>query len=111
MTPFPTSSKTKKGIPELKDLINTRLTNKILTGSSKTAENLQDNIGLTARHVNSVCQALQNIHQAENHIRHKEDELAAMEIRSAYQSLSSIQQEKVDEKILDNIFGKFCIGK
>ena len=38
------------------------------------------------------------------------DEIAAMMLRAAYQDLSNIEQN-IDEKILENIFSRFCIGK
>jgi len=34
-----------------------------------------------------------------------------MLLRAAFQSLSNLEREHIDEKILDNIFSQFCIGK
>jgi len=39
------------------------------------------------------------------------DEVAAMMLRAAYQAISDIGQQNIDEQILDAIFSRFCIGK
>ncbi len=38
-------------------------------------------------------------------------EITAMMLRAAYQALSDIKQQHIDEKILERIFSRFCIGK
>jgi tRNA U34 5-carboxymethylaminomethyl modifying GTPase MnmE/TrmE len=34
-----------------------------------------------------------------------------MMLRAAYQSISDIEQQGIDDEILDRIFSRFCIGK
>ncbi len=67
--------------------------------------------GLTIRHKQAVTEAIDNITESVAEIKAGNDEMAAMMMRTAYQSLSNIAQENIDEQILENIFGRFCIGK
>ena len=46
-----------------------------------------------------------------NELKAQNDEVAAMMLRAAYEALSAIERQHVDDKILENIFGRFCIGK
>ncbi len=66
---------------------------------------------LTARHTQTVNEALDNITDAINELKAENDEVTAMLLRSAHQTLSNIEQHPIDEKILDRIFSQFCIGK
>ena len=71
----------------------------------------QDSIALTARHKQIVTNAINSIDQACEEVKAGNDEITAMILRSAYQSLTTIEQVSIDEKILTNIFSRFCIGK
>ncbi len=108
---LPVSSVTKGGIENLKRVIDSNLTEMSLKMSGEGSENLQDRVGLTARHVNTIRRSLENVYEAKGHISEGNDELGAMLLRDCFESLGSIEQEKVDERILESIFGKFCIGK
>ena len=66
---------------------------------------------LTARHHRAVTEATDNIDKAIKQLKDSNDEIAAMMLRAAYQAISGIQAEAVDEQILERIFHRFCIGK
>ncbi len=108
------SAKTGNGSDRLK----TALDNKIIAlaaGTPKldTRHEIPDTryeVALTARHKQAVTEAAGNIGEAIAELQAGNDEVAAMFLRAAYQSLSGIEQH-VDEKILDRIFSRFCIGK
>jgi len=100
------SSKTGSGINELKEKIDREMTDQ-----ETWSEAAKDFAGLTARHRHNITEAMDNIRQAVSEIDADSDEVAAMFIRSAYKSIGNIEQQPIDEKILDNIFSHFCIGK
>ena len=66
---------------------------------------------LTSRHKLAVNTAIEEVNHAIEELRAGNDEVATMLMRSAYQKISSIEHEHIDEKILDKIFASFCIGK
>lgn len=68
-------------------------------------------VALTARHKQSVGEAVENLKEAVEELKKGNQEIAAMLIRGCYQSLANLEREHIDEKILDNIFSQFCIGK
>jgi tRNA modification GTPase len=68
-------------------------------------------VALTARHKQSVTEAIDNLDQAVNELEKDNNEIAAMLLRAACESLAGLEREHIDEKILDNIFSQFCIGK
>lgn len=108
---LPVSSKTKKGIKELLTKIDKGLINKTTDKHPAFSESVASGIALTARHKKSVAQAVDNLTETINQLKGGNDEIATMMLRSAYQNLSQIEQQDIDEKILSNIFGNFCIGK
>jgi len=68
-------------------------------------------IVITARHRQAVTEAIESIREAIKELKAGQDEVAAMILRAAYQILSNIESEHIDEKILQGIFSRFCIGK
>ncbi|MBA7643276.1 tRNA modification GTPase MnmE [subsurface metagenome] len=68
-------------------------------------------VALTARHRQAVTEAIENVSESINELKAGNDEVTAMMLRAAYQAVSDIEREHVDEKILENIFSRFCIGK
>lgn len=97
-------------------LNNTGLDNLIQTLDSKLTQlsapaSDTDTLAVNRRHVQTVSAAVENLQNAHKEIKSKNDELASMFIRNAYQSLSEIETEHIDEKLLENIFASFCIGK
>jgi tRNA U34 5-carboxymethylaminomethyl modifying GTPase MnmE/TrmE len=66
---------------------------------------------LTARHTRAVTEAIENISESLNELKAGNDEVTAMMLRAAYQDISNISQQHIDEQILERIFSRFCIGK
>ena len=102
---LPISSRTGQGLDELRHHIARLLQPSTAEGESR------DTIALTARHKQAVSEAIESTRQAADRMNQGQEEVAAMMIRSAYQALSAIESEPVDEQVLDRIFGRFCIGK
>jgi len=68
-------------------------------------------IALTARHKQTVTEAIDNISESVGQLKAGNDEVAAMMLRVACQGLSNIEHQHIDEQILERIFRHFCIGK
>jgi tRNA modification GTPase len=103
----PISSKTGAGIDNLKRIIDEKLTAEFNNGQTGAAV-------LNARHKQAVNTAIENFSEAVCELQNGNDETAAMLLRSTYRSLCETGQSEgghIDEQILDQIFGKFCIGK
>ncbi len=104
---LPTSSKTAFGLDKLKKRIET-----IIAQSAQSRNESQRTfVALTARHKHSISEAIENLNSAVVQIMNGNNEVAAMMLRAAIQAVSGISREHIDEKILDKIFGEFCIGK
>jgi len=103
---LPISSKSGNGMDSLKSKIDEELI-KLAGGRGDTTYG----VALTARHRQAITEAIENINEAIKEISAGGNEVAAMMMRAAYQCVSNIGQQSIDEKILDNIFGRFCIGK
>lgn len=104
---LPTSSKAAIGLDKLKKSID------VAIGQSAQGSNESQrvSVALTARHKRSISQAIENLFSAADEIKNNNNEVAAMMLRAAMQAVSGISREHIDEKILDKIFGEFCIGK
>jgi tRNA modification GTPase len=100
---LPISSVTGSGIDNLSSVIEQRLTGR---DSERAA-----GVALSARHKQSITESIDNLNQAANELEKANNEVAAMLLRSACESLTGLEREHIDEKILDNIFSQFCIGK
>jgi tRNA modification GTPase len=122
-----TSAKDGAGIEQLKDMLDERII-ELAFGSGKRGtrdegrpsfarrSGLREGgetslIALTARHRQAVTEAIENIGESISELKAGETEVAAMLLRAAYQSISDIQQQHVDEEILERIFSRFCVGK
>lgn len=101
-----TSAKTGLGLEKLKKLIQQN----IITQTSDATEAAQKT-ALTARHRQTVIESIKNIEEACGELEKGNEEISAMFLRSALQSLSSFEAEHIDEQILETIFSRFCIGK
>jgi tRNA modification GTPase len=99
---LPISAHSNAGLDKLKIEITTRL---IAATSGHNA------VALTTRHRQALNNAIHDIVQAKKEINAGSEELAAMMLRTAYNQLSDIEQQNIDEQVLDRIFSCFCIGK
>jgi tRNA modification GTPase len=100
------SSRTGNGLGDIDRMIQQKI---ITTGLSSPESSSQ--AAITQRHRQVVNKAIEDIDSAAEKLRENDDEVAAMFLRSAVENLSGIENEDIDEKILDNIFANFCIGK
>jgi len=83
-------------------------------GGRRFSEGGQEAIGLTIRHRQAVSEAIGNIDEAIGEVKAGNDEVAAVELRAAYQAICDIGQPvegRIDDQILERIFSQFCIGK
>jgi tRNA modification GTPase len=104
---LPTSAQTGVGIELLRQTIDGKLTEKFNVPQT-------GGVALTARHRKAVTEAIRQITESMDELSAGHDEVAAMMLRSAYQTLSDIEQPgaaHIDEQILRQIFSRFCIGK
>jgi tRNA U34 5-carboxymethylaminomethyl modifying GTPase MnmE/TrmE len=103
-----TSVEDGTGGEELKNVIDGQL---IDTVSGRGKLEAGGAVALTVRHRQAVIRAIESVSESIGELKVGRDEVAAMMLRAAYQGISSIEQQHVDERILDNIFSRFCIGK
>ena len=101
-----TSARTSKGIEDLRAVIG-QAVEKLTSASTEAAER----IAINERHRSSVEKAIKNLADAAEETRAGNDEIAAMLLRTAFEELSSVENEDIDEAILEKIFSTFCIGK
>jgi tRNA modification GTPase len=109
------SAETGAGIKELGDSIERRIIELAAgfaehEGLPETRET-KHGIALTARHRQAVTEAIENVGEAVKESEAENEEVAAMMLRAAYQAVSTIEQEPIDEQVLGRIFSRFCIGK
>jgi tRNA modification GTPase len=100
---LPTSARTGQGRRELLDAI--------AQSAIRDPQSAIASVALTARHKQAVTEAIESIRQAITEARDGRTEIAATMIRAAWQALSEIEQQPLDEQVLDRIFSRFCIGK
>jgi len=95
------------GIGSLQETIDTNLIEKFKTPHTS-------GVGLTARHRQAVINAMDHVNESIDELKAGNDEVAALMLRAAYQTISDIQQPviaHIDEQVLEQIFNRFCIGK
>jgi len=108
---LPISIKTNTGIGLLRNAIDKKLIELVLDTDSAYFSEQVSSVGLTARHRQAVTEAIENVIESINEFKAGNDEVTAMMLRAAYQDISDIEQQHIDEEILDGIFSRFCIGK
>ena len=101
---LPISSHTGLNIDNLKSQIADRVI------AATTGQN-KEGIALTTRHRQAVTAAIADLDKAIDELKSGNDEVAAMMLRSACDRLNQIDRHNLDEKVLDRIFSRFCIGK
>jgi len=110
-----TSAKTGAGMKMLAETIDSRII-ELALGSARrdtryVSRDTLHGVALTARHKQAVIEAIENIRESINELKRGRDEVTAMMLRAAYQAISNIEQQHIDEQILERIFQHFCIGK
>jgi tRNA modification GTPase len=108
---LPTSVETGVGLERLRDTIDEKLIEIAIGGTSHEPRVTGHGLALTARHKQTVTEAIENVGEAINELKADATEITAMLLRAAYQSISDIEQQHIDEEILERIFSRFCIGK
>jgi tRNA modification GTPase len=111
-----TSAKTGIGIERLRETIDKKVIETAPGQAPESAtlpfsEAIQNGIALTARHKQAVTEAIGSIDESVSELSAGNDEVTAMMLRAAYQAISNIEQQHLDERILEKIFSRFCIGK
>ena len=100
---LPVSAKTKENLNELKELIFKKTISSNINA---------DQLYLTnTRHIECVKKALSSIENAINIFNNTTMDIISSEIKSAWYYLGEITGSTSDEKIIDRIFAKFCLGK
>ncbi len=98
------SCKTGQGIDELKDLIVKSVIDEDLTYQPYYISNL--------RHLNILKETAAQLDQAKVSINESQtNEVVILDLRQALDSLGELTGETTSMDIINNIFGKFCIGK
>ncbi|MBN2181429.1 MAG: tRNA uridine-5-carboxymethylaminomethyl(34) synthesis GTPase MnmE [Sedimentisphaerales bacterium] len=102
---LPISAKTGTGLEQLRQKIDSQL----VSGQTYA----ESPLAITARHKQTVTEAIANLDDAVNELSADNDEVAAMILRAAYQGIGGIEQHDpaLDEQILEQVFSRFCIGK
>lgn len=59
----------------------------------------------------SRAPAVAALHQAEDTLRSYSVDLAGVDLQQAQMALAEITGDEVEEKLLDEVFGRFCVGK
>lgn len=71
-----------------------------------------DNLALTQpRHVEAARRAARHLRQAADTARTLSVDMASIDLQSAQLALSEITGDEVEAKLLDRVFGMFCVGK
>ena len=94
------SALTKEGIDELLELIIKEVGNKRMYGEMLTID----------RHIDAVAGALKSINNVLNNMGVSYD-CMLVDLKDALQSLLEIDGGTASEKIIDDIFSRFCVGK
>ncbi len=96
------------------EALKARVDGEVVAASRVAGDGGGETVVLTARHRAAVSDATEDIDRAMEELADGRDEVAAMLLRSAHQSLTAIEAPgggNIDEQVLSRIFGRFCIGK
>ena len=73
---------------------------------------VSDQIALTQpRHIEAARRAARHLRQAANTARTLSVDMASIDLQAAQLALAEITGDEVEEKLLDRVFGMFCVGK
>ncbi len=71
-----------------------------------------DNLALTQpRHVEAARRAARHLRQAAEAARTLSVDMASIDLQAAQLALAEITGDEVEERLLDRVFGMFCVGK
>ncbi|MHC4475355.1 MAG: tRNA modification GTPase [Planctomycetota bacterium] len=111
------STRTGVGLDRLRKTVDASLVDAGYSVTDSRAAGVQQDshqtvsVALTARHRRAITEAIDNVTESARELEAGNDEVTAMLLRAAWQTLSTIEQEPIDEQILERIFSRFCIGK
>ena len=73
---------------------------------------VSDNLALTQpRHVEAARRAARHLRQAAETARALSVDMASIDLQAAQLALAEITGDEVEERLLDRVFGMFCVGK
>ena len=73
---------------------------------------VSDQLTLTQpRHLDAARRAVRHLRQATDTARALSVDMAAIDLQSAQLALAEITGDEVEERLLDRVFGMFCVGK
>lgn len=73
---------------------------------------VSDKLALTQpRHVEAARRAARHLRQAAETAQALSVDMASIDLQSAQMALSEITGDEVEERLLDRVFGMFCVGK
>lgn len=73
---------------------------------------IDDHLALTQpRHLEAARRAAAHLRQAAESMQAATVDLAAIDLQSAQSALSEITGDQVEERLLDQVFSRFCVGK
>ena len=73
---------------------------------------VSDTLALTQpRHIEAARRALASLRSAKQHLRKGAMELGAVDLSEAQHALAEITGDEADERLLDRVFSRFCVGK
>lgn len=73
---------------------------------------IRDNLALTQpRHIEAARRAAVHLRHAEDTARTLSVDMASIDLQSAQMALAEITGDAVEERLLDRVFGMFCVGK
>ncbi len=73
---------------------------------------VSDKLALTQpRHVEAARRAARHLRQAAETARALSVDMASLDLQSAQLALAEITGDEVEERLLDRVFGMFCVGK
>ena len=96
------SSKTGEGIEELK---------KLMAQKSLGGKSLDSAYVIEERHYACLKRAYEKLAEAKVNASSYPLDLISLDIREGWRSLGEITGDTADEKIIDTVFAKFCVGK
>ena len=107
------SASTGQGLPELRAHIVAAAGqgSGAAGGGPGVAEADTGTFSARARHVEALRRGAHHLNFAQQQLKAKQGELAALELREAQRALGEVVGDVSSDELLGHIFGSFCIGK